>query len=350
MKSKNVLAGFLSVSVLTLSAVSAFAANTGDSKPLNVLNEIKGTLPISSEINAAKQSHFNSFTGTVKRITDFQGVEGSKFVLLVNEAGQETNFIVSNRTYILNNAEITEGTVVTGFYDANAPALMIYPPQYNAEVVVVDSKDQNVKVDTFDKDLVSSDHSLKLNISDDTEILSQDGKAFQGELANRKLVVVYGPSTRSIPAQTTPTKVVVLFEKAVPPIYHLTEEEKAALLGDVSTMEIVVNDKKIEAPAAYKNNQGTVMVPLRSVAEAIGLDVKWDSASESVTLGKGISLTIGKDNYNYMKTAPIQLGTAPELVNERTFVPLKFFKEVARMNNAHVFEAQIVINNGEIQK
>jgi hypothetical protein len=48
-----------------------------------------------------------------------------------------------------------------------------------------------------------------------------------------------------------------------------------------------------------------------------------------------------------MKMAPIQLGTAPAIVEGKTFVPLSFFKEVTRLNNAYVFESQIVIDNGE---
>jgi hypothetical protein len=41
---------------------------------------------------------------------------------------------------------------------------------------------------------------------------------------------------------------------------------------------------------------------------------------------------------------------APELTGERTFVPLNFFKQVTMMNNAYVFEAQIVIDNGEVME
>ena len=92
------------------------------------------------------------------------------------------------------------------------------------------------------------------------------------------------------------------------------------------------------------------MVPLRVIAEALGFDVKWDSKLQSIILRKGISLTIGEDNYIYMKTAPIQLGIASEIVNGRTFVPLSYFKKVIRMNNAYVFESQIVIDNEEIME
>lgn len=337
MNLKNVLAGFLSVAILSTTSVTAFAATTGD---LQITNDIAST-----EVSA-KQSYFNSFTGTVKEIRESENVKGSKFITVESEGGSTANIVVSNETYVVNNAEIIVGSVITGFYDANAPMLMIFPPQYNAKVVAVENKEQNVKVDVFDKDLVSADHSLKLNINEDTKIALEDGTVFDGELANRKLVVIYGVTTKSIPAQTNPTQIVVLYEKAVPPIHNVTDEEKASLVGDVSTKEIIVNNKKIEAPAAYTNSQGTVMVPLRAISEALGFAVTWSDESQSIMLGQGISLTPGKDNYVYMKTSPIQLGTAPELVEGTTFVPLSFFKEVTRMNNAYVFESQIVIDNG----
>lgn len=339
MKSKKVLAGLLAATILSLNTATAFAVNADNVMPVNDAGQIIEANPIKSELPSLEKFKFGSFTGKVKAITAFEGVEDSKFVLVENSEGIEANIIISKDTYVLNNAEIAVGTVITGFFNANAPMIMIYPAQYNAEVVVVDNKDQNVKVDLFDENLISSDQFLKLNISVATEIILQDGAAFKGELANKKLVVLYGPSTRSIPAQTTPDKVIVLLEKEAAPVNPLP--------GDVSKMDIVVNNKKIEAPAAYTNEKGTVMVPLRAIAEALGYEVTWNNAQQSAFLGKAISLTIGLDSYNYMKTAPIQLGTAPTIVDGKTFVPLSFFKIVARMNNAYVFESQIVIDNEE---
>lgn len=248
MNFRKVLMVLLSAAVLSSSTVTIFAA---DSKEVQTINEVKPiNVSISSkdEDTAEKQAYFNSFTGTVKTITDSERAKGSKYVLVEKENGQTANIIISKDTYILNNAEVTEGQIITGFYAANAPMIMIYPPQYNAEVVVVGSMDQNVKVDVFDKNLVSADKSLKLNISDKTEVILQDGKAYKGELANRKLVVIYGTSTRSIPAQINPAKVIVLFEKASEPAINPTEQGKDVQTGDVPAIVISGNNEKIEIP------------------------------------------------------------------------------------------------------
>ena len=323
MINKRIVAGLLAVTVLSLSSVPSLANYTENLKAVNISEQINTT---------DNQSSFNSFTGTVKEITDFEGVKGSKFVLVENQDGQQANLVISNSTYVVNNEKFDIGSVITGFYDANAPMLMIYPPQYNIEVVnVASSKGQCIKVDRFDKDLVSSDNMLKLNISKETEIISQDGKAFEGELSNRNLLVLYGISTKSIPAQTNPDKIVVLSEKA--------------LSGNIASMNIVVNNKTIEAPSAYTNENGIFMVPLRAIAENLKFDVNWEGKTKTVMLGKGICLTIGKDNYIYMKTAPIQLGTAPEVIDGKTFVPLSFFKDVLGMKTVNVSGSHIVISD-----
>lgn len=339
MNYKKIFEGLmLSMTVISVSTISVLAANSGDLLNVDDMGKTE-IMPLEGQISEEKQPYFNAFTGTVKEISDFEGIKGAKIISLENEEGMPANIIVTDSTYIVDNAEITVGAIVTGYYKGNAPMIMIYPPQYNTEVVVVHNEEQNVKVDIFDKELISSDNSLKLNIDDNSEIVLQDGKIFEGELADKKLVVSYDISTRSIPAQTVPAKIVVLFEE--------TEEEISNVIGDVSTMDIVVNNKKIKAPSAYTNEQGTVMVPLRAIAEALGFDVTWDGELKTIRVGKGISLTIEKDQYIYMKTPIIELGTAPELVEGTTFVPLKFFKEVVGMNNAYLFESQIIIDNEE---
>lgn len=319
MKLRSLLAGTLTAAIiLSLSTFSISAADTEAIMPVSIQNT-NTAVPINIDATEKNQQYFNFFSGKVTKID-------SRFIHVQSTDGSEANFIVTDSTYIVNDAKIVEGSVITGYYDANAPMIMIYPPQYNVEVVVVDgSTDLNIKVDFYDNELISSDNFLKLNISDETEIVWEDGTAFKGNLGSRKLVTMYGISTKSIPAQTTPEKVVVLFDKAENP-----------------AMDIIVSGKKIEAPKTFINEQGTLMIPLRAVSEALGFEVTWNGGSRQVDIGKGISLTIEKDYYVYMKTAPIQLGTAPIIVNDRTFVPLNFFTRVLHITDAKIKDSQIV--------
>ena len=159
--------------------------------------------------------NFQSFHGTVTMISDFIiGVNGEgegcyTLISVDNGNGSSVNFVVSPTTYFVDHVMVTVGDRITGYYDGNAPTPFIFPPQYRALVMVKDNQNQNVKVDYFNEQLVSSDGQLRLNISPFTQILLTNGQSFTRNPANRNLIVIYGPTTRSIPAQTTPYKVIV---------------------------------------------------------------------------------------------------------------------------------------------
>ncbi|MCM3601254.1 hypothetical protein M3175_10975 [Robertmurraya korlensis] len=160
--------------------------------------------------------NFYSFQGTVTMISDFNtGQNGeaagcNKFISVVNATGAVVNFVVSSRTYFVDQAIVAVGDRVTGYYDGNAPTILIYPPQYQALVMVKEATNRNVKVDYFNSQLVSRDGQLQLNLSPYTPVLLTNGQPFTLNPANRDLIVIYGPSTMSIPAQTTPYQITVL--------------------------------------------------------------------------------------------------------------------------------------------
>ena len=61
------------------------------------------------------------------------------------------------------------------------------------------------------------------------------------------------------------------------------------------------------------------MVPIRIVTETLGGEVGWNDATKTVTLkidGKEITMTIGKVLEAY--------GVAPQIINSRTYVPIRF--------------------------
>lgn len=157
---------------------------------------------------------FQSRSGIIIAISDLitapEEMGCSKLISVQKMDGEIVNFIVSPMTYFIDQVMVRPGDPVTGFYDANAPVPLIYPPQYRAVVMARAIPYQNVKVAYFNEDLVSSDGMLKLNIAPTTRIMLENGQAFTGNPANRYLAVVYGPTTRSIPTQTTPEQIVVL--------------------------------------------------------------------------------------------------------------------------------------------
>ena len=118
-------------------------------------------------------NNFQPFHGVITMINDFWIDETGKdagcykLMSVENRYGNLVNFVVGPTTYFVNHVMVTLGDIVTGFYDANAPTVLIFPPQFRAIVMAKDSPYQNVKVDYFNNNLVSNDNNLKLNIAPD---------------------------------------------------------------------------------------------------------------------------------------------------------------------------------------
>ena len=106
---------------------------------------------------------YSSFSGTVTSIQDYlvgsdEDLKGClKLMSLVSDDGSIVNFVISPTTYFLNRVLVSVGDRVTGFYDINVPVILIYPPQYQALIIVKDSAYQTVKLDYFNRQLLSSD-------------------------------------------------------------------------------------------------------------------------------------------------------------------------------------------------
>ena len=127
--------------------------------------------------------------------------------------GSMVNFIVTPATYVVDFTTLQNGMTATFFYRSDVPVPLIYPPQYNAVVVAPEMQNSFVFVGRFNSSLVSDDQSLRLNMNEDVPVMTTNNQNFLGSIANHDLVVMYSNSTRSIPAQTTPDKVVVLCQE-----------------------------------------------------------------------------------------------------------------------------------------
>jgi len=222
--------------------------------------------------------------------------------------------------------------------------------------------------------MISECGELVIHISDETPIVFEDdidvrealeeGQVLLEVLDGRKLVVTYSITTRSIPPQTTPEKIVVMYEVAVhlpidingeaedglgieAPIGSLTlTEEELDEMYEVMQLngEVVMFGELIDMPSPFlvrSTGRIDIMVPLRAIAEELGYDVNWDHEVQGVRLGASTNLWIGRDEYVVGRMAPVELGVAPALVDGVTFVPMTFFRDVLGYN-IFSFEGQVV--------
>lgn len=153
---------------------------------------------------------FESFvpvTGTIMNITRGNGCCSQMLALRVGNG--IIHFMVDAQTFVIDGRQLRTGMRVTAFYDANLPVPLIFPPQYRAQMITVLGRNEQVMLSHFNRNLVSADRSLQLNIADRTVVQAANGQRFACSLGNQDLLVYYTVTTRSIPAQTTPDRVIV---------------------------------------------------------------------------------------------------------------------------------------------
>ena len=132
------------------------------------------------------------------------------FATIEDTDGNTVNFFINPDTYVVDFTTLSVGMMATFWYRNDAPMPLIYPPQYTAAVIAAQTEGQMVYVGYFNNILMSSDQGLKLNLAPSTVVVTQNNQTFQGSPAGHTLVVLYSQTTRSIPPQTTPDKIIVL--------------------------------------------------------------------------------------------------------------------------------------------
>lgn len=284
--------------------------------------------------------------GIIKTTTDVNNKD---------DQNNTVNLMITDDTLVYDNlgnkkalSDLTDGSKITVFTGSYEPTPLILPVQYTANVIIINGdKEGNVNADTYladEKGYTNAANTLKIAAADDTKIVDKDEKEYKGDLDKNDLIVFYGVSTKSIPAQTTPTKVVVLGKNeialkqieaaknatpaptAAPETTVAPEVTEAPQVSYAGLVNVVIGDKNVSDVYAKDN---TTMVPLREVAEAAGFTVTWDAENRAVILNDGVySLKIGENSYVKGKMMPLTLSAAPEIVNDLTYVPAEFFAEV----------------------
>lgn len=262
-------------------------------------------VPISADADAqAEASAYISNTGKITEVADTE--DGNKVFTMDNENGG-LRFVVAPTTTIVDREtgsvitadKLTEGMEVAVIYGANAPMGMSMPPYMGQVTTVVANADKgSISVGHFNDDLLNEKDLLQLNISEKTTIRTTLGTKSilsADDVKGKDAVVFYDITTRSIPAQTTPSLVLLL-------------EEREAVT------EVAVDTKSIEAPE---------MVALRDAAEAKGYSVKWQGKTAPVVLekdGMTAQITLGSTTYVVEGDMAMTSAAAAELTDGVLYV------------------------------
>ena len=147
--------------------------------------------------------------GIVQNVSSF-GNNCCELQVTIRNTDGIHNFIVGPDTYVAGQSRLRPGMPVTAFYDTSLPIPLIFPPRYQAVIISRRNPRENIFAGYFDANLTAEDDALKLNIGRNTEIITSNGQQFNCQPGEQMLLVYYSETTRSIPPQTTPRKVVVM--------------------------------------------------------------------------------------------------------------------------------------------
>lgn len=282
-----------------------------------------------------KAGMFTKITAGAAKLSKLS--DDATLIEAIDSNDQEVSFVVGSETLVVDSegkaAEIKEGMQFTTYTYWNEPTVLMLPPRYNPAVIVVENGVGDMANDAgaFKKDAdsdryVNSENTLSIVAGDETEVVDRKGDKFEGDLDGKDLLVFYTISTRSIPAQTTPEKIIVIADSGA-----LLPEEAETASGLETVKKIKIGDSEFDT----KEINGANMVAVRPVSEALELEIAWNNDTKTVSIGTiqmGVNFQIGENKYSKAKMAAAELSAAPYLEQTAdggvTYVPVEFFTEI----------------------
>ncbi|MFC7685068.1 stalk domain-containing protein [Ureibacillus sp. GCM10028918] len=267
--------------------------------------------PAVEEVQQSK-SNFLKVTGEIVSIE--ADPKGNNYAT-VKTGEKEFGLYYDDTTLVLNNAgekvELIEGAEITTFIDSRKPMIMIYPPRYSPEVIIVQSKDPStVELQKFNKQLLNEKEDLVINLTDETEIHDLSGRKMSKDaIAEKDVLIFYNYVLESYPAQTAPFKIIVLEKEP-------SKIDKALAIADEDYYEV----------------NGVTMIPLRLVAEQLGFQV--ESKGKVIIVSKGnvsFTITVGSKHYGYNKALGYFQEEPTILEKGKTYVPYELLEQLIEL-------------------
>lgn len=281
---KKIITTLLALSMLFSSA--AFAAETHAADKFN-----RNTEKVDLEHEKSHRSFSVKFNGII---------DDGSLMKTENEQGDEIDFIIEETVFYDNtgaekkSSDLKKGDEITVFVNRKSPAPAILPERYIACAAVLNTGEigfvdvsKYSEEDISDKFLVNADHTLAINIAEETRVVDKKGKTVDGSSIKdgSDLMVFYTVSTKSIPAQTTPSKVVVLDTQK-----DEGNKDTENFRGEYrsKTYYIISDVKDMKAVAVSDTEKGEATQTL-DLSEALMIN---NDGSEYEQLNKGDEITV----------------------------------------------------------
>jgi len=123
-------------------------------------------------------------------------------------------------------------------------------------------------------------------------------------------------------------------KKIISVLMCLTAFLSFAVTGNAeSDVKILLDGNEVQSDVAPFIQNDRTMVPARAIFEAMGAQVTWDAENKTVLMVRqkdseftSVVLQIGLE-YAFVNSENVSLDAPAVIVNDRTFVPLRFITE-----------------------
>ncbi|MGM9936809.1 MAG: leucine-rich repeat protein, partial [Candidatus Ornithomonoglobus sp.] len=138
-------------------------------------------------------------------------------------------------------------------------------------------------------------------------------------------------ATEAPTATPSPTAVSAPTPTAVPE----TEKKELTVISANENISVAVDGTQIifDDAQPFIDENGRTQIPIRAVAEALGCAVDWDNASRTASITKDKTIIIiAIDNSNMQVGQKlVKMDTTAQIVNDRTYIPVRFVGEALGM-------------------
>lgn len=110
-------------------------------------------------------------------------------------------------------------------------------------------------------------------------------------------------------------------------------------------IRVIIDGRQIEFDVSPRITGGRTLVPMRAIFEALGLDVSWDDSTRVVTgVGEGLSIQFFIGSNRALVNGAEQILDVPAMIiDNRTFVPLRFLSETIGYNVVWIEDSQLIL-------
>lgn len=101
-------------------------------------------------------------------------------------------------------------------------------------------------------------------------------------------------------------------------------------VASAQDIKIEIDGYMLNSDVAPVIKDDRVLVPFRVIAEAMDIQVVWDNQAKSINATDGTNnllLNVGSKTA-YFNNTPVSLDVAPEIINDRAMIPLRFFSNI----------------------